>query len=106
LNEVWGYNAAATAQMPEMRIYRLRQKIELNVFNAALPVAKGGGWHLDPQAGQVTRRADVRFWLAVPRAVVKQGRKTDCWPRRHLHGLPLFSLLSGPHPLTAGINSY
>ncbi|MFO1088903.1 MAG: response regulator transcription factor [Hyphomicrobiales bacterium] len=48
LNEVWGYNPAATTHTLETHIYRLRQKIELNPSQAKLLVTEPGGYKLVP----------------------------------------------------------
>jgi DNA-binding response OmpR family regulator len=48
LNEVWGYNPAATTHTLETHIYRLRQKIEANPSQAKLLVTEPGGYKLVP----------------------------------------------------------
>ncbi len=48
LNEVWGYNPAATTHTLETHIYRLRQKIEMNPSQAKLLVTEPGGYKLVP----------------------------------------------------------
>ena len=44
LQEVWGYNAGVTTHTLETHIYRLRQKIEPNPFQAKLLVTESGGY--------------------------------------------------------------
>lgn len=53
LNEVWGYNSAVTTHTLETHVYRLRQKIEPDPTNVRLLVTEGGGYRLDPSAGQL-----------------------------------------------------
>lgn len=48
LAEVWGYNAGVTTHTLETHVYRLRQKIELNVEAARLLVTEPGGYSLTP----------------------------------------------------------
>lgn len=44
LQKVWGYNAGVTTHTLETHIYRLRQKIESDPFQAKLLVTKSGGY--------------------------------------------------------------
>ncbi len=46
LDEVWGYNAGVATHTLETHIYRLRQKIEANPYEARLLVNEMGGYRL------------------------------------------------------------
>ena len=47
LAELWGYNSNVSTHTLETHIYRLRQKIEADPYNAQLLVTAGGGYRLD-----------------------------------------------------------
>ena len=46
LHEVWGYNAGVTTHTLETHIYRLRQKIECDPYQAKLLVTESGGYKI------------------------------------------------------------
>ena len=48
LSDVWGYHSTVTSHTLETHIYRLRQKIEENPYDARLLVTTGGGYRLAP----------------------------------------------------------
>ena len=48
LDEVWGYNAGVTTHTIETHVYRLRQKLERDPYNAELLVTEPNGYRLVP----------------------------------------------------------
>ncbi len=46
LSEVWDYHAEVTTHTLETHIYRLRQKLEKDPYNAELLVTENGGYRL------------------------------------------------------------
>ena len=47
LKQVWGYNPSVTTNTLETHIYRLRQKLEIDLSIPRLIMSKGGGFKIN-----------------------------------------------------------